>query len=46
MKELVSNNSNTLNEYKSTINIKNRDVLAASRAATDVISTNTSTVEP
>ena len=46
MKGLARENSNTLNDYKSTINIKNRDVLAESRAASNLISTNASTVEP
>ena len=46
MKGLASNTSNVLNEYKSTINIKKRDVLAASRAAADIVSTNDSTVKP
>ena len=46
MKGLASDNSNALNEYKSTINIKNRDVLAASRAAANIVSTDKSTVEP
>ena len=46
MKGLASDNRNTLNKYKSTINIKKRDVLAGSRATADLISTDTSTVEP
>ena len=44
MKVIASNNSNAINEYKSTINIKKRDVLASSRAAADIFSTNDSTV--
>ena len=44
MKGLVSNISNTLNKYKSTINIKKRDVPPSSRAAADVVSTDDSTV--
>ena len=39
MKVLASNISNALIEYKSTINIKKRDVLAAFRAAGDLVST-------
>ena len=46
MKGLASNNNNVLNKYKSTIQIKTRDVIAASRAATDRASTNNSTVDP
>ena len=46
MKGLTSNNSNALNNYKSTINTKNRDVLAASKAATNLISTDAVTAEP
>ena len=46
MKGLASGNSNMLNNYKPTINIKNRDVIAASREAANFISTNASTVEP
>ena len=46
MKGLVSNNINMLNEYKSTINIKKIDMLAASRAAADIFRTNASTVKP
>ena len=46
IKGLASNNSNALNEYKSTINIKKRDLLAVSRAAADLISNDASTVEP
>ena len=46
MKGLASDKSNALNEYKSAINIKNRYVLAASKVAADIISTDVSTVEP
>ena len=46
MKGLASVVGNTLNEYKSTVHIKKRDVLAASRAAAKCASTNDSTVEP
>ena len=46
MKGLTSNVSNALNKYKSTIHIKSRDILAASRAAAERASTNDSTVEP
>ena len=46
MKGLASNISNALNKYKSAINIKKRYVLAASRAAADLVSTNDSTVKP
>ena len=46
MKGLASDKSNALNEYKSAINIKNRDVLAASKVAADLISTDVSTIEP
>ena len=46
MKGIASNIRNALNNYKSTINIKKRDVLAASRAAADIVSTNDSTVNP
>ena len=46
MKGLASDNSNALNEYKSKINIKNRDVLTASRAAANIVSTDKSIVEP
>ena len=35
-----------LNNYKSTVHIKKRDVLAASRAAAECASTDDSTVEP
>ena len=45
MKGIASNIRNALNNYKSTINIKKRDVLAASRAAADIVSTNDSTVK-
>ena len=46
MKVLASNTSNKLNNYKSAINIKKKDMLAASRAAVDIVSTNNSTVDP
>ena len=45
IKGLANNISNELNEYRLTINIKKRDVLAASRASADIIRTNDSTVE-
>ena len=35
MKGIASNVKNALNKYKSTIHIKKRDVLAASREATE-----------
>ena len=46
MKGLESNVSNMLNEYKSTIHIKKRDVLTASRVSAESASTNDSTVKP
>ena len=46
MKRLVSGISNTLNKYISTIDIKKRDVLVASRAAANLVRTDDSTVEP
>ena len=46
MKVLASDTSNALNEYKSTINIKNRDMLAASKAANNLSSTDSITIEP
>ena len=46
MKGLGSNISNVLNEYKSTINIKKRDVLVASIAAAYLVSTDNITVDP
>ena len=46
MKVLENNVGNALNNYKSTVHIKKRDVLAASRAAAERASTNNSTVEP
>ena len=46
MKGLLSNISNTLKKYKSTIHIKNRDVLAASRAAANCASPDDSSVDP
>ena len=45
MKGLASDTSNVLNEYKSTINIKKRDVLAASIASADIVGTNDRTVK-
>ena len=46
MKGLASKVSNALNNYKSTVHIKNRDVLAVLRAASERASTDDSTVEP
>ena len=46
MKGLAIDVGNTLNDYKSTVHIKKRDVLAASRAAAKRASTDDSTVEP
>ena len=46
MKGLASNVNNVINKYNSTIHIKKRDVLAASRVAAKRASTNGSTVEP
>ena len=46
MKVLASNVGNALNIYKSTVHIKKRDVIAASRAAAECASTNDCTVEP
>ena len=46
MKGLARNVSNSLNEYKSTIHTKKRDVLVASRAAADCASTDNITVNP
>ena len=46
MKVLASDVSNTLNDYKSTVHIKNSDVLAALRASNEHASTNDSSVEP
>ena len=46
MKGLASNVGNTLNNYKSTVHIKKRDVLAALRAAAERASTNDITAEP
>ena len=46
MKGLASDINNVLNKYKSTIHIKKRDVLAASRAAADRASTDDSTIDP
>ena len=45
MKGLVSDVSNGLNKYKSTIHTKKRDVLVASRAASKHTNTDDSTVE-
>ena len=45
MKGLASDISNMLNEYRLTININKRDVLAASRADADIVSTDKSNVE-
>ena len=44
-KGLASDISNTLNEYRSTVHTKKRDVLAASRADADLVSTDKSNVE-
>ena len=46
MKGLASDIRNTLNEYKLTINIKKRDMIAAPRAAANLFSTYDSTVNP
>ena len=46
MKGLKRNFSNVLSKYKSTVHIKKRDVLVASRAAADCLSTNNITVKP
>ena len=46
MKGLTSDVRKALNEYKSTIHIKNRDVLAASRADVERASTDDITVKP
>ena len=46
MKGLASDINSALNKYKSTIHIKKRDVLAASRAAAKCASTDNSTVKP
>ena len=46
IKGLVIDVGNALNSYKSTIHIKKRDVLAASKAAAERARTNNSTVEP
>ena len=40
MKVLARDNGNALNKHKSTINIKKRDVIVASKAAADLISTD------
>ena len=46
MKGLASNIINALNEYKSTVNIKKRDMLVASRAAANLVSNDNSTFKP
>ena len=46
MKGLASDINSTLNKYKSTIHIKNRDVLTASRSSADHASANNITAEP
>ena len=46
MKVLASNVENALNDYKSTVHIKKRDVLAALRAAAKRASIGNITVEP
>ena len=46
MKGLASDNSNALNKYKSTINIKKIDVLVASIADANIITTDSTTTEP
>ena len=46
MKGLAINVSNVLNNYKSTVHIKKRDVLTESRAAAKLSSTDDSTVKP
>ena len=46
MKGLASDVSNALNDYKSTLHIKKRDVLTASRAVAKRASTEHSTVKP
>ena len=46
MKGLASNINNAINDYKSTIHIKNGDVLMASRAASDRTSTINSNADP
>ena len=45
-KGLASDISNTLNEYRSTVHTKKRYVLAASRVAANIFSTDNSTVDP
>ena len=42
----MSNISNMINVYRSTINVKKRDVLAVSIAAADLVSNDNITVEP
>ena len=46
MKGIASDIINVLNEYKSMVNIKKRDMLAASRLAANLVSTNDNTVKP
>ena len=46
MKGLASDVINAINDYKSTIHIKKRDVLATPRAASELASTNNRTVKP
>ena len=46
MKGLASNVINAINDYKSTIHIKKRELLAASRAASERANTNDRTVKP
>ena len=46
MKELTCAVGNALNDYKSTVHIKKRDVLAASRAAAEWAIIKDSTIEP
>ena len=46
MKGLAIHISNALNEYRSTIHIKKRNILLASRVAVNRASTENSTVEP
>ena len=46
LRRLARDIRNALNEYKSTININKRDVLASSIAAANLVSTDDSTVDP
>ena len=46
MKGLTRDISNTLNEYRSTLNTKKRDVLGASKVAANIVGTNDRTVNP